>query len=161
MSRVSNAMGCICRLCSNRHVRSIIVGCRRNCAVYVSARINYQVKYDFYTSNVSNLCEGLAPSRVLTRVAGTRRSGGVEVSGVIVVNVNRPLSGFRGSIGFLVLISGSGKLGVKLHRVSLSASNMIDGVGRLGGCGLPVALSVSLRTPDSTVEDNVVGVGGG
>ncbi len=123
--------------------------------------MNYQVNYTFYTSAVNNGIHSLSPSRVLNRIVTTRTSANRHVSGVIVVNVNRPLSGCSGIVEFLQLIGYRSKLGVNCHRVSLSAYKLTSGVSTLTERDFPVALSVSLRTCSSRIQDDVVPMGGG
>lgn len=85
----------------------------------------------------------------------------MEVSGVILVNVNRPLSGCSGIVLFVRGIGGRGNLGVSVQGVALSAYNIIPHVCSLVGRGLRVALAVSLRTPGSAVHDGAVPMGSG
>ncbi len=159
-STIRKAIGVLCRLNSNGRVRAILVDCRRNSSLYISARMNYGVNYEFYTSAVTNFGEGLFTDRVLSRLCRARQRANERISDVILVKVNRPLSGFSGIIGFLRVLSDRGNAGVDLHRISLSAYKLITEVCSLYRLSLNLALSVSLRTAGSTGEDRLVPIGG-
>ncbi len=159
ISRVSNAMGCLFRLRSNRAIRSILVRCGRKFDRYLSARIKYHVKYAFYTAKVNNLIHSLATTRVVTRVRAARGSTNVHMSSIILVKVNRPLSGCSRIIHFLHVLNRRNNIRVNVQRVSLSAYNLIPNVRHLTGRRVPLALSVSLRTPGSAVHSHAVPIG--
>lgn len=161
VSRVSNAGGFLFHLCSKGMIRDILVGCGRKGSIYVSSRINYEVKYTFYTSAVKNLIEGLSPSRVLKRVCRVRGVDNREISGMIVVKANRPVSGCSGFLGFVRLLASRRKLGVDREGIAMSAYKVIPGVGRLTGRRLRVALTLSLRNSGRRGQEGLVPITGG
>lgn len=104
---MSNAIGCLCQTNRKRFIRTICVPSRSETALYISSRINYGVGYGFYVANGRNFATGLASGRVVGRVGSLPRESGL--AGIMVVNVNRPLSGLSRMLGTLRVVATSCK----------------------------------------------------
>lgn len=69
--------------------------------------MNYGVGYGFYVANGRKFATDLATGRVLGRVTTLPRQSGL--AGIIVVKVNRPLSGLSRMLGTLRVLATSCK----------------------------------------------------
>lgn len=86
-------------------MRSMCVPSSSQTALYMSSRMNYGVGYGFYVAKGRNCGTGLATDRVVGRVRSLPRQSGL--AGIIVVNVNRPLSGLSRMLRTLRVVATS------------------------------------------------------
>lgn len=154
---ISRISGLLIRGNSRRICRYILLPCRSHIDYYVDDRINYPVNYAFYTAKLNKFSHGLATKRVINRCLLLRTVDPHQVDRIIFVNVNRPLLGFSTIIGALGLLRR--RINLDCQRLAIDAINLIPRVQRLTALGLPVRLTLSLRSPVSRVHSRLVPIG--
>jgi len=144
------------RLEDGNTIETVLIRAPQRNTVCISTQVGCQVHCLFCASGKNGFKRNLTAAEIVDQVIVASREAGQLVTNVVVMGMGEPLHNFNNLSNALTTICSPEGLGLGARHVTVSTSGVIDGIRRLGSCGKPWNLAISLHAVTDEIRSRII-----
>lgn len=158
ISKIDGTRKYLFKLCDCVAVESVVMRYRHGLSICVSSQAGCRMGCKFCASGMYGLVRNLTAGEISGQILAAEEDLGERISNVVIMGSGEPFDNADNVFKFLENAVHPDGMGIGARHITISTCGLLSGIRRLGDCGIPANLSVSLHAPNDEIRRKIMPV---